>query len=387
MAAPPARLSFLDIGMFQGVPQHDNFARFKELFANKAMPPSASPRPFPEGKPAVLPETFEFDGKTLAVEDSLKATDTAALLVLRDGKVVHERYFLSGGRDVVWPSMSVAKSFTSALVGIAVAEGLIGSIEEPISKYISAEPGSAYDGVCIKDVLQMSSGARWVEDYSDPESDIMKFGACFTGGNTLDNFVAKMAKEVPPGTLCRYNSGDTQALGNLLVRATGKGIAEYMSEKLVGPLGFEDTGYWLIDTEGREMAFGGLLLTARDFAKIGELYRNGGKWDGKQVVPADWVAASTKADADHLMPGQTEIAGHKLPVGYGYQWWLWPGGPHYSAEGVYNQNVYVAPQEGVVVVKLSANRLYGTTMGEESNKDGENGALIVAIAKAVAKQA
>jgi CubicO group peptidase (beta-lactamase class C family) len=286
---------------------------------------------------------------------------------------------------VQWISWSVAKSFVSAMVGIAVREGHIRSIDEPISDYIDVEPGSAYDGVRIKDVLQMSSGARWNEDYSDPTSDVARLGAAMAPGGSLDRFVATATPESAPGTVCQYNSTDTQALGTLLVRATGRSITDFMQEHMYDPLGMEADGYWLLDAEGREMAFGGVNLTARDFAKLGELYRRGGEWNGIQVVPADWVADSIVPDAPHLEWGRPVIAGGNLPDGYGYQWWLIPGGlDQYSAIGVYNQWVFVSPRHDVTIVKLSATRTYGTTMGEETSYSGTTEAFLQAVAAHVA---
>ena len=133
--------------------------------------------------------------------------------------------------------MSVAKSVISALVGIAVGEGHISSIDQPISDYVRTTPGSAYDGVWIREVLQMSSGARWMKDYNDPVSDIYRLAAAMGNGGTLEEFVATMVRENEPGRICRYNSGDTQALGHLLVSATNRSITDYMQEKLVEPLG------------------------------------------------------------------------------------------------------------------------------------------------------
>ncbi len=372
---------FASLRLFTGAPQHEHFNRMHELLPSSRMTASPTPRRAPNGSALHLPDTFDFMGTTVDTEHFIDVTDTAALLVLRDGAVVHERYRLTGGPDVTWMSMSVAKSFISALVGIAVEHGHIRSIHDPISNYIDTEPGSAYDGVSIKDVLQMSSGARWNEDYSDPTSDITRLGAAMGVGGSLDRFVATAAPDVPPGTVCQYNSTDTQALGALLVRATGRSITDYMQEHLYDPLGMEHDGYWLLDAQGREMAFGGLNLTARDFAKLGELYRLGGDWHGRQVVPAEWVAASVVPDAPHLECGSPVIAGGTLPEGYGYQWWLLPGGQrHYSAIGVYNQWVYVSPEHGVTIVKLSATRTYGTSMGEDTNYSGTHEAFLPAVA-------
>ncbi|MEI6231087.1 MAG: serine hydrolase [Actinomycetes bacterium] len=373
---------FFGIGLFTGIAQHENFCRIDELISSRAMAPSSTPRPWPEQFSAALVETFDFDGATSNTAQFITDTDTAAVLVLKDGVVRHESYYLTGGRDVRWLSMSVAKSFTSALVGIAVQEGLIASIEDPISSYIRVEPGSAYDGVSIRSVLQMSSGASWHEDYSDPESDIVRLGAAAAGADGgLDNFVAAMSCDVPPDTLCRYNSADTQALTALLRSVTGQDLADYMHSRLVEPLGFTYPGAWLVDPQGVELGFGGLALTARDYARIGELYRNGGRVGDLQVVDADWVKASVTASAPHLQSGKVVVGGITTPEGYGYQWWL-PPGEHgeFEAVGVYNQFVFVDPIAGVTIVKLSANHTYGTTEDEPENREGETTAFLHAVA-------
>jgi len=379
----PRRRSLADLGLFTGAPQHENFCRVKDLLDVREMAPSAKPHTWPQGAPVTLPETYEFDGATRSTEEFLVDTDTAALLVLVDGALRHEHYALTGGPDVQWLSMSVAKSFISALVGIAVDEGHIGGIDEPISSYVPVRAGSAYDGLPIRHALQMSSGARWNEDYHDPDSDIFRLSAATMGvGGTLDDFVATMARESEPGTLCRYNSGETQVLGALLARATGRSVSAYMREKLGEPLGLGSPGYWIVDPAGVELSFGGLNLTARDFAKIGELYRNGGVWQGEQLVPAEWVRDSVTVTAPHLAPGRPLIGGHPFPLGYGYQWWL-PDGDRgeFSAIGVYNQFVYVDPASATTIVKLSANRRYGTSTEEYTNRELETIALLRAIAR------
>lgn len=375
-----AQTNMMELGLFTGQPQFENFSRFKDLLPNVRMAPASRPMPFPIGDAHDLPASYVFEGQARDTQAFIAETDTSALFVLRDGAVRHQLYRLSGGPDVQWISWSVAKSFVSALIGIALAEGHIGSLEDAISDYVPVAPGSAYEGVSIKHVLQMSSGARWNEDYNDPSSDVFRLGATMAGAMSLDDFVATMVPEAAPGTVCRYNSGDTQALGAVLVRATGRSLADYMQEKICEPLGFEDESYWLVDPTGREMAFGGLNVTARDFAKLGELYRQGGRWQGAQIIPQDWVAASVRADAPHLQPGQPILADHALALGYGYQWWL-PDGDRgeFSAMGIYNQLVYVDPSRGVVIVKLSANPAYGTSMDERTNRENETIALLRAI--------
>ena len=329
--------------LFTGEPMHDYFPIMMRAQPSVRMDASPEPYTFATGEILDLPETLWFNGAKKSVEDCLVRTDTVAVVILQSGKIRHEQYRLTGGRGVHWISWSVAKSFISTLVGIAVDE-----------------------------------------DYADPEPDIHRFGAAMTGHLTLDEFVRGMENEHTPGSLCRYNSADTQALGMMLAGAVGRPIADYMKEKLVDPLGFAAEGYWITDTAGAEMTAGGLMLTPHDFAKLGELFRRKGDWMGEQIVPADWVTAATRADKPHTQPGKPVIAGGTLPTGYGYQWWL-PAGDRgdYQAIGIYNQYIHVDPMTESVIVKLSANRTYGTATTEEADMEGANDAFFAAVVAAL----
>ena len=367
--------------LFSGEPQHETFPRLGEIFPNSQLTPSNRPQDLANGVQVELPSEYEFEGERCDTEQFFRETDTAALLVLKDGLVRFERYALTGGPDVCWISWSVAKSFVSALIGIAIEEGHIESIEDSIGHYATDLQDSTYGDVRIKDVLQMSSGARWNEDYTDPESDISRFADAITTGGSMLEFVAGMQRESQPGTVCQYNSADTQALGFMLMAATGRSITDYMQEKLYEPLGMTHSGHWILDSQGAEMAFGGLNLTARDFAKLGELYRLQGEWQGDEIVPPDWVLTSVTPDAPHLAPGKVLVGGQVLPLGYAYQWWI-PEGDRgeFSAIGIYNQFVYVDPSRDTTIVKLSANRAYGTTKEESENREMETVEFLRAIA-------
>ncbi|GAB5501696.1 serine hydrolase domain-containing protein [Pyruvatibacter sp.] len=370
-----------DLGLYTGVPQHENFQRMMDLFPSRKMEAAENPVEWPDGPVIKLPESFTFEGVSRSVAAFMNETDTSALLVLHKGEVRFEDYYLTGGRDVAWISWSMAKSFISALVGIAVNEGLIQSVDDPISNYVPRLTGSAYDGVPIRHVLAMSSGARWSEDYSDPDADVHKLSAVMAGASTLDDFVADMQHERAPGSLCQYNSADTQALGMLLACATGRDIAQYMQQKLCVPLGMTRSSYWLLDIAGRELALGGLCMTARDFAKIGELFRNNGRFGDHQILPAEWVTSSITPTGEHQQAGNVIVGGHVLPLGYGDQWWV-PAGDRgeFSAIGVYNQFVFVDPSRDAVIVKLSANRAYGTSPEEAANREMETVEFLRAVA-------
>ena len=345
--------------LFSGEEQYENLNRFYKFIDSSTLSPSSNPLNFKSSKTISLPASFIFNDAVIGTENFLQRTDTSALLILQNGRIKFEKYWLTGGENVQWMSMSVAKSFISALVGIAIRDGHINNIEEAISDYVPELKNSPYNNVRIKDVLQMSSGASWNEDYSDPESDINRWAKIFALGGSFDEFIQTLSYDFKPGTRNHYNSMDTQALGMLVNRATGKTITNYMTEMLWHPMGASNEGYWLLDSEGMEMAFAGLNITARDYAKFGELYRLDGKLNGQQIVPKSWVKDSITPDGPHLTPGYNPLSDY--PLGYGYQWWV-PGGDkgEFMAIGVYNQMIYVAPESNMVIVKLSANSSYGT---------------------------
>ena len=365
--------------LFTGAEQIQNFNSMHEMFPVNVLPPAEQVLEFESGVATPLPTSFMYLGAEVLTSEFITRTDSGALLVLKGGKVTFEQYWQTGGRDQTWLSMSVAKSFISALIGIAVDQGLIGDITEPVTDYVPELAGSAYDNVRIKDILQMSSGASWNEDYGDPESDINRFGRVFALGGSMNEFAATLVPELPPGTYNRYNSTDTQVLGMLLTKVTGRSVNDYMIEMLWHPMGAENVGYWLTDAEGMEMAFGGLNITARDYAKLGEMYRMGGALNGQQIVPADWVKASITPDAPHLMPGNNPNS--DWPIGYGQQWWIPEGDVgEFMAIGVYNQFIYVAPESNTVIVKLSANSAYGTPDDPDASSEFESLELFRAIA-------
>jgi len=357
--------------LFTGAEQIDNFNRMHMMFPVTTMPAAEQPYSFPVVETVPLPTEFIYRGEQVETAEFLARTDTGAVLVIKDGAIQFEQYWRSGGQTQTWLSMSVAKSFISALIGIAIEQGHIRDINDPITDYAPELAGSAYDNVAIKDILQMSSGASWNEDYGDPESDINRFARVFALGGSMNKFATTLTREMAPGTYNRYNSTDTQALGMLLTAATGRSITEYMIENLWHPMGAENIGYWLTDADNMEMAFGGLNITARDYAKLGELYRLGGALNGHQIVPADWVSASIVADAPHLVPGDNPAS--DWPLGYGYQWWIPEGTTgEFMAIGVYNQFIYIAPEADMVVVKLSANSAYGTPEDEGASSEFES---------------
>lgn len=377
-------MTFQDLGLLEGAEQYDHFRRLNDFFSSASMPASSTPYFFPEGETYALPEEFDMLGNTSSTAKLLEETRTSSLVVLKDGRLVFENYWLTGAVDVPWMSWSMSKSMISYLLGVAVKEGLISSILDPITEYVPSLLGSAYDNVPIRDVLEMSSGVRWLEDYSNYEESFGSFLNAMTPGGSFIKELQATTSQYRPGTVCRYSSADTQALGSLLQACTGESIARYMTSRLIEPLGFESPSYWITDSEGLEMALGGVNIIARDYAKFGELYRLGGNWHGRQLIPRDWVESSIRPRADYQQCGRVLLGDDVLPFGYGLQWWIAPGDEgEFAAVGIYNQFIYVNPTRGVVIVKLSANPRFGLSRDESDNRELETFFFFKAVASSL----
>ena len=249
------RVAFV-YSLFSGSEQSQYFGRITEMFPISTLEKSDSPLVFKNAPLVNLPATFAFNGNQIDVEKYLSRRDTSALLILQDGEITYENYWLTGRKDQPWLSMSVSKSFISALIGIAMDQGYIRSVEDDVTDYVSSLKQSSYDGVRIKDILQMSSGASWNENYSDPNADIFRSAEIMAIGGSLDDLAASLKKDFLPGSFNRYNSTDTQVLGMLLRDATGMPVTEYMQKMLWDPIGAEYNGYWVLDSENMEMAYG-----------------------------------------------------------------------------------------------------------------------------------
>ena len=358
----------------------NNFINMNKLFTtSEPIQPSSKAKPIPKSdKPFSLPSTFYFEDKDQDLNAALKHFKTDGLLIIKEGEVVYEEYFNGNSQTTRHISWSVAKSFLSSLVGIAVNDGLIDDINDPITKYLPDFKNTGYDGIKIKNILQMSSGVLFNEDYADPNSDINKFGVAIARGTSFRDFAKTLTKDKEQGTYNHYVSIDSQMLGLLLDKVTGMPLREYLQMHIWEKIGMEDEAYYLADNEDVDLALGGLNATLRDYAKFGLLYLNKGKWDNEQVVPEAWVDASHAMDLPHLQPG----AGDDLSSsdwGYGYQWWV-PGFPNtdYTASGVYNQYIYVDPVTETVIAKISSNHRF--TAEKEYSK-----AAHVAMFRAIAQ--
>lgn len=326
-----------------------NFDHMNELFLTHPLSRGAGPiSPLPEGPAAVLPKE---------AKQWIKDRNVTAMVVLKNGQLVHEGYYLGTRPEDLRISWSVAKSFLSALFGVLQAEGAFASLDDPVEKYAPLLKGSAYEGVTIRDVLTMSSGVAFNEDYLDFNSDINKMGRVLALGGSMDEFAANLKlREAEPGSRWHYVSVDTHVLGMVIRGATGKDIPELLETRILAPMGFEEAPYYVTDGLGVSFVLGGLNVMTRDYARFGQMIAQGGLWQGKQVVPADWVKASTSPQA-------------KDGSAYGFQWWIPPDATpgEVMAQGIYGQYIYINPSLNVVIAVNAADRGFEEAGVNEGN--------------------
>lgn len=331
-----------------------NFLSMNEIFESRSVAAAGTPSLLVVGSEMSLPEQFPYRGRSHDTEAWLNESGTTGLLVWQRGKIRFEQYYQGHGPERTHISWSVAKSMVSALIGIAIADGLIDSVSDPVERYAAELKGTAYEGVSLKDVLQMSSGVAFNEDYADPESDIGNVARMAAVGGSFNAYAQQLEQDVAPGSHNRYSSYDTQVLAMVIRGASGQPLSDYMSKKLWQPMGAEGNGQWILDSEGMEMGFGGFNARLRDYLRFGLLYLHRGFWHNQQIVPTDWIEESLHMDAPHLQPGVNNPYSDSV-FGYGYQWWMPPKAQgDFLAIGVYNQYIFISPRRELVIVKNSA---------------------------------
>jgi len=337
-AAPHARRT--DVLFWNQAQREANFRAMDAQYASNAVKHGIA-HPLQDGKP--ITPVLE-DGTSL--DAYMAAHHVAGIMVLQDGKVRLERYGLGAGAQTRWTSFSVAKSFTSTLVGAALRDGAIHSLDDKVVRYIPELAVGAYRDVTVRQLLTMTSGVRWNEDYSDPHSDVAQMyeGRRVPGEPLLVTYMAPLPREFAPGERWVYKTGETDLVGILVNRATGKTLAAYLSEKIWRPYGMANDALWLKDAvDGTEAGGSGVSATLGDYARLGQFLLDGGMAGGHAVLADGWLADATKKHADIGAPGR----------GYGYQWWTWDDGA-FAGIGIFGQLLYVDPARHLVIVQLAA---------------------------------
>lgn len=333
--------------------QANTFRNIDRLFATaKVAHDPNNIKVLPHAKEKLGNVKFKSHGKDYDLYDYLSINRISGLIVIKDGEIVLEDYELGNTENTRWMSMSVVKSITATLIGMAIQDGYIKSIDDPIVNYLPELKGSSYDGVTVKHILQMASGVAWNETYTDPTSDrrkLLEIQLEQKPGEAL-KLMASLPRAGEPGTVWNYSTGETQVAGALVKAAVGKPVSEYLSEKIWTKAGMEsDATWWLESPEGLEVGGSGLSATLRDYARFGLLLLNEGIIDGKDSLPKGWMK---EAGAQQMIGGEK--------VDYGYM--LWPvvdsdyatNEGAYEAVGIFGQHVYVNPKENLVIAVWGA---------------------------------
>ncbi|MCQ0971609.1 beta-lactamase family protein [Paracoccus sp. TK19116] len=328
------------------------FRNIDRLFPTRTVPASDNPHPL---EPAATPMgdvTAEANDQTYEIDDFVALDSVTGLIVLKDGKVAYEIYQRGNGPDTRWMSMSIAKSVTSTLIGAAIKDGSISGLDALVTDYVPDLAGSAYDGVTVEQILQMSSGVEWDETYTDPDSDRRDLLAAQIAQEpgALMKVMAGLPQAHEPGTAHNYSTGETSVASEIVIGATGKNLADYLAEKIWQPYGMEADAEWWLDAEGgHEIGGSGLSATLRDFARFGQFFLDGGMIDGQSILPDGWT--DTAGQPVTLANGET--------VEYGLMWW--PGWTEpsiadkaYLAIGIQGQNIYINPTKNVVIAMTAA---------------------------------
>jgi len=324
--------------------------RYDRLYPSRTIRRGPTVSLMPAGEP--LPHfTFTSGGHTFDLVDFLAFNRVAGLLVLKDGRIRHESYHLGNDAHTRWGSMSVAKSVTSTLAGIALRDGFIDSLDDDVTRYLPMLAGSAYQGVSVRHVLQMASGVQWNETYVDPASDRRRMLAAQDaqrGGAVLE-LMASLPRIAEPGTRFNYSTGETHILGALVRAAVGSPLADYLSETIWRPCGMEaDASWWLEAPDGLEVGGSGIAATLRDYGRFGQFLIDGGRAGGQARLPDGWLDEA----ATHRLVGGEQLA-------YGYMLWPIDAGLRgrvgsFAARGIFGQHIYMHPAERLVIVVWGA---------------------------------
>lgn len=308
--------------------------------------------------------TYQLNGKTYSLEDHMNDLRVGGLLVVRQGKIVYESYGLANNQNSPWIAFSVAKSVSSMLIGAAIQDGFIESVDDPVTDYLPRLRGSSYDGASIKNVLNMASGVAWNEDYFDPQSDV----SIAAGYNAMElfDYLNTLPVAAKPGDKFNYSTGETNLVGAIVRAAVGDNESSYLERKIWKPFGMESDASWVIDAKyAAELGGCCINATLRDYARIGLFAMGGGVLaDGTRVLPEGWMEAST-----------TPSKGYQ---GYGYLWWLRSDGT-YAAQGIFGQLIWISPQTETIIVTHSA---WPAAVGKELG--AHRWAMVEAIHKALA---
>jgi hypothetical protein len=328
------------------------FRNTDKVFPTRAIATGTQPHPLPRSEASLKDVHIRSRKEQFDLYDYVSRNRVAGLLVLKHGRIALEHYELGNDETTRWMSMSVAKSVSTTLVGAAIQDGFIRSVEDPLTTYLPEVVGTSYDGVSVRHLLQMTSGVVWDDTHTDPGSDrrrMLELQIDQEPGAII-RYVATRPRAAPPGSVWNYSTGETHIVGALLRAAVGRWLADYLSERIWANFGMEaEATWWLESPDGLEIAGSGISATLRDYGRFGLFMMTDGVVNGRRVLPEGWVREAT---ASRTVGGE--------PLDYGYMWWPVAGTDGsfaqraFSARGIFGQYIYVNPEEQVVIAVWSA---------------------------------
>lgn len=356
---PSSGSSLADGGMDRQIIRFRNWA---QLYPTREIRSGSYTLNLPRNEQDFSDIRYSVGSQSYSLDDYMRRNHVGGLLVIKDGEIKLERYGLGNNEDSLWVSFSMSKSATSLLLGAAIKDGYINSVDDKVTDYLPRLKGSSYDQTTLRNVLQMSSGVEWNEDYADPNSDV----ATYPSANivSLYEFLGEKSRVADPGEVFHYNTGETDLVGAIVRAAIGNNLATYLENKIWIPYGMETTANWTLHGVGGGER-GGCCINAnlRDYGRLGMFaMAEGVLADGTQIIPENWMEESTTPS--------------KGSAGYGYLWWL-DESDSYNALGIFGQRIHINPSENLVVVTLSA---WTTATGSEYS--AHSNGLIGAISEA-----
>lgn len=314
------------------------FPRMEELAPVHTISNGETVLELPQGE--TLDVAIEIDGASWTLDDYLADQRAGGMVVIHNGAIRLEQYRMGADSDTRWTSFSVAKSFTSTLVGAAILDGHIGSLEDAVTTYIPELVGSGYDGVTVLQLLTMTSGVRWDESYTDPNSDVSQFNQVTPepGVDPIVTYMRRLENEAEPGTRWQYNTGETNLIGVVVANAVGMSLADYLSQEIWSTFGMAHDAEWIVNAGGNEIAGCCISASVRDYARFGLFVLGDGMIGKEQIVPEGWYKAAGTRQADIDAPGR----------GYGYQWWTYDDGS-FAAQGIFGQGIFIDPNRNLVI--------------------------------------
>jgi CubicO group peptidase (beta-lactamase class C family) len=375
-----------DFLLFSPPQQTYAYRNVDKLFATRTISCGPYPVDLPRGQE--LSPNYVCDGQERSVESFMDRNNVAGLLAIVDGQIVLERYGLGLQPHDRWTTMSMVKSMTAMLVGAAVQDGAIKSIDDAVVKYLPMLAGSGYERVAVRHLMTMSSGVDWSEDYTDRESDVGRYSRSLANkvpGGVLELMRTLRARN-EPGAAWQYNTGDTYLLGALVSAAVGKTLADYMAEKIWKPCGMEFEGFYTLESEGGQEIGGSRAgMSLRDIGRFAKFVLDEGVVGGSRVLPEGW----TKDAASRAFTLPATFESRSLDAlgltGYGYSWWLTDDGAM-MAMGHSGQRIYINRREKLVLVNLAVYPEPRYVSAVEHDRDAELRGLIDAFRRATAHQ-